>query len=144
MKQSDKPHPGINYHKFSVGGHWEGVFIVIACSALLFAIHTPFTGLFLIFSVLLGIVIGLFLRLGRRDKLVNTHTFLPLEAQHRDSTAPNVELQREPVDPCDCQTESTECPLTGSSAVETMRRVEPWQPLHSVEQNLNRLKGANV
>ncbi|HTC92135.1 MAG TPA: hypothetical protein VK699_01635 [Terriglobales bacterium] len=99
MKQSDKPHPGINYHKFSVGGDWEGVFIVIACSALLFAIHTPFTGLFLIFSVLLGIVIGLFLRLARRDKLVNTHTFLPLE---------------------------------------------PWQPLHSVEQNLNSLKGANV
>jgi hypothetical protein len=143
MKQSDKPHPGINYHKFSVGGHWEGVFIVIACSALLFAIHTPFTGLFLIFSVLLGIVIGLFLRLARRDKLVNTHTFLPLEAQHRDSTAPNVELQREPAD-CDCQTESTECLLTGSSAVETMGRVESSQPLHLVDQNLNSLKGANL
>lgn len=83
MKQSDKPHPGINYHKFTVGGHWEGVFIVITCCALLFT-HA-FTSLFLIFSVLLGIAVGLFLRLARRDKLVNTHTFLPLEAQRREN-----------------------------------------------------------
>lgn len=83
MKQSDKPHPGINYHKFSVGGQWEGVFIVIACCALLFAIHTPFTRYFLAFGVGLGIVVGLFLRLVRRDKLVNTHTFLPPETPDR-------------------------------------------------------------
>lgn len=85
MKQSEKPHPGINWHKFSVGGYWEGVFIVITCCVLLFAIHTPFASLFLIFSVILGIVIGLFLRLARRDKLVNTHTFLPLEAQRKEN-----------------------------------------------------------
>ena len=77
MKQSDKPHPGINYHKFSVGGHWEGVFIVIACWAVVIAIPLPVTRLFVAGTVVFGIVVGLLLRLFRRDKLVNTHTFLP-------------------------------------------------------------------
>src|SRR6516162_4043886 len=98
MKQSDKPHPGINYHKFSVGGHWEGVFIVIACCSLLFAIHTPFTRYFLVFGVGLGIVIGLLLRLVRRDNLVNTHTFLPPETPTNDSTARKFQPQPEPAD----------------------------------------------
>jgi hypothetical protein len=98
MKQSDKPHPGINYHKLSVGGHWEGVFIVIACCTLLFAIDTSLPRYFLVFSVGLGIVIGLLLRRVRRDNLVNTHTFLPPETPTNDSTARKFQPQREPAD----------------------------------------------
>ena len=77
MKQSEKPHPGINYHKFSVGGDWEGIFIVIACWVVVMAIPLPVARYFVAGTLVFGIVVGLLLRLFRRDKLVNTHTFLP-------------------------------------------------------------------
>src|SRR5713226_125699 len=110
MKRSDKPHSGINYHKLSVGGHWQGVFIVIACCALLFAINTPFTRYFLVFSVVSGIVIGLLLFFGRREKPVNTHTFLPLAgAEQQSSQIQTLSSKQEPTaDRPDRRTLSTE------------------------------------
>ncbi len=117
MKRSDKPHSGINYHKLSVGGHWEGVFIVVACCALLFAINTPFTRYFLAFSVVLGIVVGLFLRLARREKPVNTHTFLPLAgAEQESSQLQTLNSKEEPVaDRPNRRTLSTECLVTAAT-----------------------------
>ncbi len=118
MERSDKPHSGINYHKLSVGGHWQGVFIVIACCALLFAINTPFTRYFLVFSVVSGIVIGLLLFFGRREKPVNTHTFLPLAgAEQQSSQIQTLSSKQEPTaDRPDRRTLSTEC-LVASSPI---------------------------
>ena len=59
---TEKRHPGISMHKFTVGAGFEGLLFTIGCS-LIFVIGLPALWSFVAFGVALGIGVAIFLRL---------------------------------------------------------------------------------
>jgi len=58
---SESRHPGINMHKFSVGGGFIG-FVFAAGSAVIFIVGFPTLWYFVAFSAGLGVIIALLIR----------------------------------------------------------------------------------
>jgi hypothetical protein len=84
LKSGNERHPGISYHKLPVGGGLAGFLVIIASwVAFLGKAQVPLIRYFFGLSVLLGLVVGLFLRFRHRDKPINTYSFLGPEQRRK-------------------------------------------------------------
>lgn len=82
MKQMNSRHPVISYHKLPVGGNWAGFLLVLAVLVLFLGrAHVPLFRYFFVLAIVFGVAVAVVLRLFRRDKPIDTHSFLAPEGR---------------------------------------------------------------
>ena len=70
MKEQ-RSHPGITYHKMTVGGDFPGFIFAIGCMSILLLAFPGLFGGFLMYSIAIGVAVAIVLRVLHRKSQIH-------------------------------------------------------------------------